>query len=212
MNFLSSVDAILLVLALSTDAFVASFAYGTSKIKIPFKSAMVINVVCSAILGIALLAGSLISQFIPSVFTSSICFCMLLMLGLAKFFDGTLKALIGPGGRLSRKYEFEVSDFRFFLNVCIDSTAADVDHSLELSPKEALSLAVALSLDGLAAGFGAGLVSMNVGEIIIFSLLINLCAVLLGCFLGNKVAEKTNLNLSWLSGVTLILLAFLKLR
>lgn len=212
MNFLSSVDAILLVVALSIDAFVASFAYGTSKIKIPFKSAMVINIVCSAILGIALLAGSFISQFIPSVFTSSICFCMLLMLGVAKLFDGTLKALIGPGGTLSRKYEFEVSDFRFFLKVCIDSTAADVDHSLELSPKEAFSLAIALSLDGLAAGFGAGLVAMNVGEIIAFSLIINLITILLGCFLGNKIAEKTNLNLAWLSGATLILLAFLKLR
>ena len=37
-------------------------------------------------------------------------------------------------------------------------------------------------------------------------------AILTGCFLGNKISEKTNLNLSWLSGATLILLAFLKLR
>ena len=46
LSFLSSIDAILLVSALSMDAFVASFAYGTSKIKIPFKSAIIINVVC----------------------------------------------------------------------------------------------------------------------------------------------------------------------
>ena len=59
MNFLSSLDAILLVTALSMDAFVASFAYGTSKIKIPFKSAIVINVVCSSILGIWISAYSL---------------------------------------------------------------------------------------------------------------------------------------------------------
>ena len=37
MNFLSSVNAVLLVGALSIDAFVASFAYAKSKIKIPFK-------------------------------------------------------------------------------------------------------------------------------------------------------------------------------
>ena len=212
MNFLSSIDAILLVVALSMDAFVASFAYGTSKIKIPFKSAIVINVVCSAILGIALFAGSLIGKFIPSIFTTSICFAMLLMLGLAKLFDSTLKALIGPGGSLSRNYQFKVSDFRFFLNVCIDSTAADVDNSLVLSPKESFSLALALSLDGLAAGFGTGLVAVNIGQIIIFSLLINMVAILLGCLIGNKVAEKTDLNLSWLSGATLMVLAFLKLK
>ena len=212
MNFLSSLDAILLVTALSMDAFIASFAYGTSKIKIPFKSAIVINVVCSSILGIALFAGSLISQFIPSIFTTSICFTMLLMLGLAKLFDSTLKALIAPGDSLARNYQFEVSDFKFFLKVCIDNTAADVDHSFELSPKESFSLAVALSLDGLAAGFGTGLVVANFGQIIIFSLIVNMIAILAGCLIGNKVAEKTELNMSWLGGVTLILLAFLKLK
>lgn len=212
LSFVSSVDAILLVSALSMDAFVASFAYGTSKIKIPFKSAIIINVVCSAILGIALFAGSLISKFIPSIFTTSICFTMLLMLGLAKLFDSTLKALIGPNGSLSRNYEFELSDFRFFLKVCIDNTAADVDNSHELSPKESVSLAVALSLDGLAAGFGTGLVAVNLGQIILFSLIVNMIVILAGCFIGNKVAEKTDLNLSWLSGATLMLLAFLKLR
>ena len=210
MNFLSSFNSILLVGALSIDAFVASFAYATSKIKIPFKSALIINVVSTTILGIALFTGSFVSKFIPSVFTTSICFAMLLMLGLTKLFDSTLKALIGPKGSLTRNYEFKVSDFRFFLNVYIDNTAADVDHSLTLSPKE--SLALALSLDGLAAGFGAGLVAANFIQIIIFSLIINIIAILGGCFVGNKIAEKTELNLSWLSGVTLILLAFLKLK
>ena len=166
MNLLSSVNAVLLVGALSIDAFVASFAYATSKIKIPFKSALIINVVSTTILGIALFFGSIVSRFIPSIFTTSICFTMLLMLGLAKLFDSTLKALLGTRGSLTRNYEFKVSDFRFFLKVYIDNTAADVDHSLILSPKESFSLALALSLDGLAAGFGAGLVSANFFQII----------------------------------------------
>lgn len=212
MNFLSSVNAVLLVGALSIDAFVASFAYATSKIKIPFKSALIINVVSTTILGIALFFGNIVSRFIPSIFTTSICFTMLLMLGLAKLFDSTLKALLGTRGSLTRNYEFKVSDFRFFLKVYIDNTAADVDHSLILSPKESFSLALALSLDGLAAGFGAGLVSANFFQIILFSLIVNIVAILGGCFIGNKIAEKTELNLSWLSGVTLILLAFLKLK
>ena len=71
---------------------------------------------------------------------------------------------------------------------------------------------VALSLDGIAAGFGTGLVAANLAEIIIFSLIVNMIAILAGCFIGNKVAEKTDLNLSWLSGATLMLLAFLKLK
>ncbi|MEG0857599.1 MAG: sporulation membrane protein YtaF [Terrisporobacter sp.] len=212
LTFLSSIDAILLVTALSMDAFVASFAYGTSKIKIPFKSAIIINLVCSTILGIALFAGNIISNFIPPVFTTSLCVTMLLMLGLAKLFDSTLKAILSKSCSLSRNLSFKLFDFKFFLTVCLDGTAADRDHSYELSPKESFSLAVALSLDGLAAGFSTGLMAVNIGQIIIFSLIINMIAILVGCFIGNKVAERTDLNLSWLSGATLILLAFLKLR
>lgn len=212
LNSLSTLDAILLVSALSMDAFVASFAYGTSKIKIPFKSAITINLVCSTILAIALFMGSIISQYIPTVFTTSICVAVLLMLGMAKLFDSTLKAILSKSGTLSRDLSFKFFDFKFFLKVCLDSTAADVDRSYELSPKESFSLAVALSLDGLAAGFSTGLMVTNYVEIILFSLVINMIAVLLGCFIGNKVAQKSELNLSWLSGVTLILLAFLKLK
>ena len=36
-------------------------------------------------------------------------------------------------------------------------------------------------------------------------------AIILGCFLGSKCAEKTNIDLSWLGGVILILLALLKI-
>lgn len=212
LNSLSTLDAVLLVCALSMDAFVASFAYGTSKIKIPFKSAMTINLVCSTILAIALFMGSVISKYIPSAFTTSICVTVLLMLGVAKLFDSTLKAILTKSGNLSRDLSFKLLDFKFFLRVCLDGTEADIDHSYELSPKESFSLAVALSLDGLAAGFSTGLMVTNYVEIILFSLVINMVAVLLGCLLGNKVAQKSELNLSWLSGVTLILLAFLKLK
>ena len=212
LGFLPALDAILLVSALSMDAFVASFAYGTSNIKIPFKSAIIINLVCSAILGIALFMGNIISNFIQPVFTTSICVTILLMLGMAKLFDSSLKALLTKSGNLSRNLSFKLFDFKFFLTVCLDSTVADVDHSYELSPKESVSLAIALSLDGLAAGFSAGLISVNFAQIILFSLIINMVAILTGCIIGNKISEKTDLNLSWLSGATLILLAFLKLK
>ena len=178
LNSLSTLDAILLVSALSMDAFVASFAYGTSKIKIPFKSAMTINLVCSTILAIALFMGSIIGKYIPAVFTTSICVAVLLMLGMAKLFDSTLKAILNKSGTLSRDLSFKVFDFKFFLKVCLDGTEADIDHSYELSPKESFSLAVALSLDGLAAGFSTGLMVTNYMEIILFSLVINMIAVL----------------------------------
>ncbi len=48
------IESLLLVLAVSLDAFVASIAYGTNKIKIPFVSATIINIICSSVLGVSL--------------------------------------------------------------------------------------------------------------------------------------------------------------
>ena len=42
--FYAVLEALLLVVALSMDAFVASFAYGAQRIKIPFSSAAIISV------------------------------------------------------------------------------------------------------------------------------------------------------------------------
>ena len=45
--FYAVLEALLLVVALSMDAFVASFAYGAQRIKIPFSSAAIISVICT---------------------------------------------------------------------------------------------------------------------------------------------------------------------
>jgi putative Mn2+ efflux pump MntP len=47
-------EALLLAFSCSLDAFVASIAYGTNKVKIPFLSVQIINLVCSFILAISL--------------------------------------------------------------------------------------------------------------------------------------------------------------
>lgn len=207
----SIVQVILLVTALSVDAFVASFAYGTNKIKIPLKSVAVIGIVCTGILGFSLFLGNLVSPFIPPLLTKIICFIVLFTLGIVRFFEASLKSWVKKDKFSRQKVSFKFLNINFFLYVCIDGTEADKDHSNDLTPSEAFSLAVALSLDGLAAGFSAGLTDINYLAVIATSLVINMLAVLLGCLIGNKIVQKTTLNLSWLSGVVLMVLACMKL-
>ena len=68
----------------------------------------------------------------------------------------------------------------------------------------------ALSLDGLGAGFGAGLTDIPHLTTILLSLATTILAVVSGSLLGNKTAEKIQKDLSWLGGIFLIVLAFLK--
>lgn len=204
-------EAVILALALSIDAFIASFAYGSNKIKIPMTSIQVINFLCSFILGASLMAGALIRPYIPGNVTVAVCFYILLILGVVKLLDSFAKSVIRKHNSINREIRFAMFNFKFILTLYADPIEADIDASKQISPSEAASLAVALSLDGLAVGFGAALGSVNGLAVFLCSLVTNMLAVILGCYAGNKVAGKLPFNLSWLSGALLIALAVAKL-
>lgn len=202
-------ESILLVFALSLDAFVASIAYGTNKIKIPLISVTVINIACSAILAISLFLGSIIKKLIPSSITLIVSFLILMLLGIFYLFQGLIKAYIMKFSNSSKEVQLKMADL--IINIYIDETSADFDNSKNLSPKEALYLGIALSLDSLAVGFGSSLGDINYIQIILFSLCFGMIAIWLGTFIGKKLAEKSNFNISWLSGVILMILAIMKI-
>lgn len=210
-SVITILEAVMLASALSLDAFVASFAYGSKKIKIPFKSAQVINLICSAITGLSLLVGSIFKQYIPDGFTVAISFIILFILGMVKLFDSITKSIIKKHNDLNKEIKFSLFNFKVILNLYANPEDADIDESKILSPVEAVSLAIALSLDGITVGLGAALGNVNGLAVFICSLITDMIAVLLGSFVGNKVARKAPFNLSWLSGLILIVLAFSKL-
>ena len=203
--------AILIAAIVSIDAFVSSFAYGSSKIKIPFSSVIVITLICSAVLGIAMLAGELISGYIPDHITGVISFSVLFILGIIKLLDSTTKSLIRKGNNLSREIKFSMFNFKFILSLYADPDKADIDKSKRISPTEAAALATALSLDGFAVGFGAAMGNISWVPVFFSSLVITSLAVVCGSKIGNKMARNIPFNLSWIGGVLLIGLAFLNL-
>lgn len=210
-SFISSVlEALVLVTALSIDAFVASFAYGTNKVRIPFSSLAVMDLLSASILFLFLFLGRLISPLLSPGLIRIFCFAILFGLGIIKLFDSYLKMLIRKNGKNEPKLQFTFLQFRFILTVYADPDKANADRSNTLSPKEAVSLGAALSLDSAAAGFGAGFLALGLGWILLLSIIIGAFAIAAGSALGNKLAEKLSLNLSWLSGLLLIILAFMK--
>lgn len=199
-------EAALIALALSVDSFVAAFSYGTSKIKIPFSSVGIISVTSSLITGLSMLTGSFVKDYIPSGFTTLLSFGILFLLGVLKLFDSS------------------------------QPKNADKDHSQSISPKEALSLSAALSLDGCAAGFGASLSAgmtaspgaaaagfdasaaagtasslAPVAAVFLFSLIFGALMVLTGSHIGNKAAGRLPIKPGIIGGLLLILLAVARL-
>ena len=110
-------EPLVLVTALSVDAFVASFAYGTNQIKIPFRSVAVISGICSAILGVSLFLGSLVRPFMPEHLAGVLCFSILFLLGIAKLCDSAIKSLIRRSQGIHKKISFSAMHLRFILDV-----------------------------------------------------------------------------------------------
>ncbi|MDO5516738.1 MAG: sporulation membrane protein YtaF [Clostridium sp.] len=204
------IESLLLVSSLCIDSFVASIAYGTSKIKIPLLSAIIINLVCTSTLALSLFLGSVVKDFLPGRVPIILGFVLLMAIGIYRLFEFIFKSCISKHSNSDTPLTFKLFDFKFVLQVYADEIKADFDKSKYLNSKESFYLALALSLDSLAVGFGSSLCSINYVQTLVLCFIIGLLCVLTGVFIGRKFAEKMHLELSWLSGVLLIILAVLR--
>ena len=178
--------------------------------KIPLISTLVIGLLSGGLLGLSLFLGTQAGSVIPHGLAGALSFGILFGLGTLRVFDSWLKNWIrrrGDRGQIN----FSAFRLNFILQVYADPQTADADGSQSLSPGEALSLGIALSLDSLAAGLGAGLTRANplLGAAIVAVLTI--IAIGIGGKLGGKLAGVLTRDISWLSGGLLILLAVLQL-
>ncbi len=204
-------ELLLMLMALSIDAFAASFAYGVSSIKIPWPSVFILAGVSSLVLALSASLGLLIKGLIPESCIKLLCFTLLLILGVIKLFDSFIKSIIRRKNGVDGHLSFQLLNLHFVLRVYADPDIADADQSKVLTAKEAVSLSLALSLDSLAVGFGASMATFNVLLAIPVSFLFGLLAVTLGSALGSKFQKSLNSDMSWISGLMLIILAIMKL-
>src|SRR5699024_10496285 len=126
-------------------------------------------------------------------------------------FESIIKAYINKNLISGKKIKIKLFNLRLIVDIYVNEIKADFDNSKSLNPKEALYLAIALSLDSLAIGFGSSLGDINYIRLVILSLISGMLVIPLGLSIGEKFAEKSKFNISWLAGAILIGLAILKL-
>ena len=64
MNSLELLKSIVLILALTMDSFMVSFTYGASRTKMSVSAIIIMNLVMSALLGVAILTGNYLTVFL----------------------------------------------------------------------------------------------------------------------------------------------------
>ncbi len=196
---------IILSVIISIDTFLAASAYGCSRIEIPFFSAFIISAIGAFFLGISLLFSTLISVFIPENIWNLIGFMILLTIGIITIFKSFIRCLIR---RLSESGELSLhtGGSGIVVKLYLDDTAADIDNSKVLSPKEAAALAVAASLDSLSIGISMGGDEIKPVTAAIFTFIAGFAAIITGSAIGRKIASM-NRDFSWIGGVALIIFA-----
>jgi putative sporulation protein YtaF len=204
------IEAAVLASSLSVDAFTAGFAYGTKKIKIPMLSIQIINFICCFMTGIALFSGNMLKPYLPPKLAAAMAFTVLFIIGMVKLLDGITKSVIKKHTAIDMAISFSLFNFKFILKMYADPEAADADTSGCISSSEAAALAVSLSLDGIAVGFGAALVDINAFAVLGWSLITNMAALMAGRYTGERLANKLPFNISWVAGLVLIALAVMK--
>jgi len=178
-------SALLFVLIVSIDLFACGLAYGTTGVKVSFQKIVVINLVGKVLVGSALFAGYYLGEIIPELVGIWVGFSVLVILGLVKVIQSVFK-----------KNNAQI---------------------LGLSWREAIVLGIVMSCDGSAMAFGTivsdmpfAFIFVVLGMMLVTDQIVFLGANRLGFYLTQKNRTK-NLNLDWLAGIILIVVAIVKL-
>ena len=206
-----TLNELLLVLALVTDAFIACFAYGAQGIRIPWPSALLVGGVGTGVLLLSMTVSAQLGRFLPQKLCTAISFGVIFSLGFLSVFQNAVKSALAKRTDAAKRLRFRWAGISFAVTVYLDETKADADHSKVLSPREALLLGAVLSLDSFGIGLGSGLSPHRLSLLCGLSLILHPAAVLLGRRIGQKTAGKLPEGVSSLGGVLLIILAFLRL-
>lgn len=204
---------ILLAFAVSLDSFSVGFTYGLRKMKIPFKSIIVIAC-CSAITLIAAMAvGKVIETFLSPDMAERIGGIVLVLLGgwiLYQFFrtEKTKEAL--PHEKMI--VNFEIKSLGLVINILKKPMSADFDRSGTITGIEAFVLGLALSLDAFGAGIGAAMLGYSPFALAVTVAVMSSLFVTVGMKVGAMLSRSSVLQkFSFIPGILLIFIGIWKL-
>lgn len=192
----------LLVLVMNLDALFACGACAASGIYIPLRSRVILALCGCTSLALSLSAGNILATFLSTQILHLIAFSVLFFLGISNLLHQLMQSV------LSRCQKISIHAFQYIIDICLDETRADADHSQHLSAGEALALALPLSTDSLLTGM-----SMTESNPWIL-LLLSFCCGILFTTIGSRLysAHKSSRQLRpLLCGIFFLILAFGKL-
>jgi putative sporulation protein YtaF len=210
------ISIIFLTTAISIDSFSVGITYGLRRIKLGIIPLFIISLISSLAIYLTLMAGSGIAYFLEKRIASILGSLILMGIGVCllytAYFNNPLKN-DNLNNKLYNKtllFSFSIKPFGIIINILKEPVEADMDNSGTINIYEALFLGIALAMDALGAGFGAGLTGISIYILPLFIGIANIIFVLSGFLIGKKLGYVLPDYFNLLPGLIIIILAFVK--
>ncbi len=173
------ISLLLLALAVSIDGFGVGVTYGLRRIRIPLLSVVIIAICSGLIIFGSMQIGAWLLMFIHPGLAKVLGSVILIAIGVWAIYQitrqreeesphsqidcGQLQAEVNTNMQPTNKtvVHIEIKKLGIVIEILRTPSKADMDRSGNISPSEAGLLGIALSLDALGAGIGAGLVGFS---------------------------------------------------
>lgn len=188
-------SSVLLAFSANVDNLAVGIAYGVKRIAIGTLSNLIIAIVSAAGTYASMSAGKLISAVLPLNVANWLGSILLIAIGIWTIWDTY---------RTKPTRQQDPSDLAYTTFIA-DPARADRDHSRIIDAKESIVLALALTLNNLGSGIGAGISGLDIPLTTLLTFIFSLLAVTIGYFLGARFTTTLSGQLTGIaSGLLLI--------
>ena len=199
---------LLFLLAVSLDSLTAGFSYGAGRVHIKALSFLILACVPALFITAAGRIGEIVGSLLPSGILPILSFFMLAAIGIAKLFESLVRIIAKKHPSLIGNWGCQIKQINIIFTVYFSPEEANRTDVQVLSAREALLLSLALSLDSVLVGMAFPAADISQIALFLSASLFNLLLFIVGCLSGRLLSRALRIDLSWLSGLCLLLLAF----
>ena len=152
--------------------------------------------------------GEIVGSLLPSGILPILSFFMLAAIGIAKLFESLVRIIAKKHPSLIGNWGCQIKQINIIFTVYFSPEEANRTDVQVLSAREALLLSLALSLDSVLVGMAFPAADISQTALFLSASLFNLLLFIVGCLSGRLLSRALRIDLSWLSGLCLLLLAF----
>lgn len=195
------------LLAVTLDSLTAGLTYGTRKVHIQPLSYLILICIPALFITAANQIGTLLACLLPPQVLPWISFLLLFLLGISRIMESLIRRLAAKHPSLTRNRGCKIKQINIIFTIYLSPEYANGDDLQILSAKEALLLSLALSLDSILVGMAFTTEAVSWIFLFLLAVLFNLLFFLIGYLAGHVLCHLFHVDLSWLSGLLLLLLA-----